>query len=449
MGRMTRRAAERGALPAALGAALLALCGLGRAAAPPEPRPSAGAVRGQSVQHISVWMHQGGDGAEFSAVRRAADAFNRGQRAYRVDLAAASYTGNYTERVHGAAATGTLPCLLEFDGPYLYGFAWRGYLQPIDRYMPRTLLDDVLPSVIAQGTYDGRLYSLGQFESGLGLWGNRAHLRAAGVRIPTFARPWTLAEFERALERLGAVAGVDYPLDMSFYASLGEFYSYAYAPLLQGFGGDLIERRHYRSAKGVLDGAASVAAMRHLQRWLARGWTRVVQDRADDFARRRAALLWNGHWHYPALRKALGDDLLLLPLPDFGRGSKTATGSWNWGITASCPFPAGAGAFLAHLMSTAEVLRISNANGAIPARRSSLARSPLYGAGGPLRLYARQISAGRGITRPVTPAYEAIGRAFSQAVGAIAAGGDAQAELSKAAAAIDRDLAAHRHYPLR
>lgn len=437
----------------AWGAALLALCGAACAlAAPPQPQqpqPASGPVHDQAVRKIDVWVHQGSSSAEFMAVRQSAAAFNRRQRAYRVELVAAAIARNYTERVHGAAANGTLPCLLEFDGPHLYGFAWRGYLQPIDRFIPRALLGDVLPSIIAQGTYDGRLYSLGQFESGMGLWGNRRHLRAAGVRIPTFARPWSLAEFERALERLSAVDGVDYPLDMAFYARSGEFYSYAYAPILQGFGGDLIERGQYRSAKGVLDGAASVAAMTHLQHWLKRGWTRAVLDRADDFARRRTALLWNGHWNYVSLRKALGADLVLLPPPDFGRGSKTATGSWNWGIAATCPAPAGAGAFLAFLMSTDEVLRITNANGAIPARRSSLARSPLYGAAGPLRLYARQIDAGRGITRPVTPAYDAIRQAFGQAVGAIVAGADVQAELSEAAAAIDRDLATHRHYRLR
>ncbi len=446
---MTGRAAS----PLAPLVLLMLSCGAcARPAAPPpapEVRPAAGAAPGAALRHIEVWVHQGTGSGEFLAVRQAAEAFNGRQRDYHVELVSAANAGNYTERVHGAAATGTLPCLLEFDGPHLYGFAWRGYLQPIERFIPPALLADVLPSVIAQGTYDGRLYSLGQFESGMGLWGNRRHLRAAGVRIPTFERPWSLAEFEQLLPRLAALDGVDYPLDMSFYARSGEFYSYAYAPILQGFGGDLIERGGYRSAKGVLDGPASVAAMRHLQHWLGRGWTRVVLDRTDDFARRRAALLWNGHWNYPSLRKALGADLLLLPLPDFGMGSKTATGSWNWGISASCPVPAGAGAFLAHLMSTGEVLRITNANGAIPARRSSLARSPLYGAAGPLRLYARQIEAGRGVTRPVTPAYEAIRPAFAQAVVAIGAGADAQAELGKAAAAIDRDLAAHRHYPLR
>lgn len=431
---MTRRAHVAPWRRIALGAALLALCGAG--AARPAPKS------------IEVWMHQA-NALEFTAIRQAADAFNRRQHAYKIDLVSPASARNYTERVHAAATTGTLPCLLEFDGPFLYAFAWPGYLQPIDRFIPASLLADVLPSVIAQGTYDGRLYSLGQFESGLGLWGNRRYLRAAGVRMPTLRQPWSLAEFELALDKLSALDGVDYALDLSFYATSGEFYSYAYAPILQGFGGDLIDRRHYRSAKGVLDGAQSVDALRHLHSWFTRGWTRAVLDRTDDFATGRTALSWSGHWSYPSYRRALGAELVLLPMPDFGHGIKTATGSWNWGISATCHEPAGAGAFLAYLMSTEEIVRMTNANGAVPARRSSLARSPLYRSGGPLRLYAQQIDAGLGVTRPITPAYETIRSAFAHAVSAVVAGADVQAELSKAAATIDQDIATHRNYPLR
>lgn len=430
----------------AASALLLALQG-GALGARLPGRATPDAPAAPATRHVDVWLHQANSSAEFKVIKQAAEAFNGRQRLYKIDISSVSTSRNYAEHVHSAAANGTLPCLLEFDGPFLYEFAWLGYLQPIDRFMSPALLRDVLPSLIAQGTYDGRLYSLGQFDSGLGLWGNRRYLEAAGVRMPTIRRPWRLAEFERALEKLSALDGVEYALDLTYYSTLSEFVSYAYAPILQGFGGDLIDRANYRSAKGVLDGPQSVAAMQHFKRWFERGWTRAIFDRTDDFATGRAALSWNGHWNYLRFLQALGKDLVLLPLPDFGRGIKTGIGSWSWGISATCHEPGGAGAFLAYLMSTDEILRMTNANGAVPARQSSLARSPLYGASGPLRLYAQQINAGLGVTRPVTPAYGAISLTFAQAVGAIVAGGDAQAELSKAAAAIDRDIAAHRNYP--
>jgi multiple sugar transport system substrate-binding protein len=280
----------------------------------------------------------------------------------------------------------------------------------------------------------------------MGLWGNRPHLRAAGLRIPTLNAPWSLEEFEQALAKLTALEDVDYAINFAIYSKGGGFYVYAYSPILQGFGGDLIDRRDYRTAKGVLDGPQSVAAMKHFQRWIEKGWTRAVFDRQDDFERGKTALSWNGHWVYRRYEKALGKDLVLLPLPDFGHGIKTGMGSLNWGIPSTCHEPAGAWAFLAHLMSVKEILRMTNANGAPPARRSALAQSPLYGTQGPLRLFVEQLEAG-GVPRPATPAYGTISKAYTKAVSNIINGGDVQSELSQAADIIDRTTAAHRGYP--
>ncbi len=410
--------------------------------------PDAAAVHDEppsQLKRIRVWTHSGEGTGEYESVRRVATAFNRSQGDYRVEVYP-STSRDYEDRVHSAAATGTLPCVLEVDGPFLYAFAWPGFLQPIDRFVPPELLADFLPSVVAQGTYEGRLYSLAQFDSGLAIWGNRRHLRAAGVRIPTVEAPWDLAEFEHALERLSALDEVDHALSFNVSVRTNEFYSYAYAPILQGFGGDLIERGDLRSARGVLDGERSVAAMKRFQHWFERGWASAVFDRADEFETGRTALSWIGHWKYPMYRKAFGEDLVLLPMPDFGYGIKTGMGSWNWAMTSTCPHPAGAWKFLERLLSPEEILRMTNGNGAVPARRSALARSPLYGPRGPLNLFARQLEIGAGVPRPATPGYGTIRNAFSRAVDAIIVGADVEAELARAAATIDEDFAAHHGY---
>lgn len=394
---------------------------------------------------ITAWTHEDANSPQFRVLKKAAETFNRRQHKYKVEIVS-SLRRKYENWIHREAATGTLPCLLEFDGPYLSAFAWPGYLQPIDKFVPPDMLKDFLPSVVAQGTYQGRLYSLGQYDSGMGLWGNRRYLLAAGVRIPTLDTPWSLAEFEQALARLSALKEVDYAISFALYASGSEFYSYGYAPILQGFGGDVIDRRTYRTAKGVLDGPQSVAAMKHFQHWIEQGWTRVVLDRHDDFDKGKAALSWTGHWAYRGYDRALGKDLVLLPLPDFRRGIKTSMGSWTWGMSSTCREPEGAWAFLSHLLSTREILNMTNANSGMPARRSALAQSPLYGPRGPLRFYVQQLEVG-GMPRPTTPAYGTISKTFSEAVGNIVAGSDVQSELTKAAAIIDQTIAAHRGYP--
>jgi len=395
---------------------------------------------------ITVWTRAAFNSLESGAIKRAVAAFNRSQETYKIELFSSNYR-NYADWVQSIAGTGTLPCLLEIDGPFLAEFAWPGYLQPLDRFVTAELRRDLLPSILAQGAYDGHLYSLAQFDSGLGLWANKRYLRAAGVRVPTVARPWSLAEFEQSMDKLARVPGVDYPLNLALYTSASEFYPYAYLPILAGFGGDFIDRSTYLHARGVLDGPHSVAAMQRVQHWFAKGWTRAVRDRNDDFERGRNALLWTGHWKYTSLHEALGDDLVLLPLPDLGRGLKTGMGSASWGITSACSDPAGAWAFLSHLISVGEILNMTNVNGAVPARRSALAKSALYGQGAPLQVFAQQLFAGAGVPRPITPGYNAISKSFAKAVSAIMDGADVQAELSRAAQAIDDDIAANRGYP--
>jgi len=414
-------------------ALLLAMCGA----------PAIGAS--SSPTTITVGMRSVFHGDEARLIEAAAAAFDRSQTAYKIELYNSNFK-NHADWVQSIAMTGTLPCMIEVDGPFVAAFAWRGYLRTLDQFVPREMRDDLLPSIISQGTYGGHLYSLGQFESGLGLWANRHYLAAAQVRIPTVARPWTLAEFEQAMDRLARRGGVDYALNLSVYVDTNESYSFAYSPILQGFGGDLVDR-NTGLARGVLDGPQSVSAMTRFQYWFKRGWTRAVFDRNNDFARGKTALSWTGHWKYIDYRKALGKDLILLPLPDFGHGIKTGTGAWSWGITSACPSPDGAWAFLAYLMSANEILRVTGINGALPARKSALAQSPLYGAHGPLNTFAQQIMSGAGVPRPATPAYGTISKAFSGAVRAIIAGADVQTALRRAAAAIDEDIAANHGYP--
>jgi multiple sugar transport system substrate-binding protein len=409
-------------------------------------RPGAGASPPDHVSVINVWTHEAANTPAFAALKAGAEGFNRRQATHKVNIVPSVYR-YYDERVQSAAATGTLPCVLDIDGPYVPVFAWRGYLQSIDKFVSKALLDDLLPTIVVQGTYNGRLYTLGQFESGLGLWANKRHLDRVGARIPTIHAPWTLSEFEQALEALTALEDVDYALDLSFYTRGSEFYSYAIGPIVQGFGGDLVSRGTNPAAKGVLDGPQSVAALKRFQHWLQKGWTHAVLDRADDFETGRVALSWTGHWKYPNYKAALGRDLILLPLPDFGNGVKTGMGSWSWGISSTCRDARGAWSFLDYLMSGREIVRTTDANGAVPARQSVLARSPLYGATGELHVFADQLNAGFGVPRPKTPGYSTISRTFAGAVSDIIAGADVQTTLTQAANRIDAEFTANRGYP--
>jgi multiple sugar transport system substrate-binding protein len=292
------------------------------------------------------------------------------------------------------------------------------------------------------------LYAAGTFDSGLGLYASRDKLEAAGARIPSGPQEaWTADEFAELLAALASRDSDGRVMDLKLNYS-GEWFTYAFSPLLQSAGGDLVERGANSSAGGVLNGPQSVSAMRTLQRWLAGGYVdRNIDDNA--FVGGRVALSWAGHWEYPRYDEALGEDLVLLPLPDLGRGSRTGQGSWVWGITTRCPDPRAATRFLEFLLRPGEVLAMAASNGAVPATRTAIERSPLYGPAGPLNLFARQLLGGYSVPRPRTPAYPVITSAFQQAFDDIRDGGDAQAALDRAAAIIDEDIRDNKGYPPR
>jgi multiple sugar transport system substrate-binding protein len=91
---------------------------------------------------------------------------------------------------------------------------------------------------------------------------------------------------------------------------------------------------------------------------------------------------------------------------------------------------------------------MTNANGAVPARKSAIAQSELYAEGGLLNIFVQQLEGGVAVPRPVTPAYPVISAAFDVAVRNIIAGADVQSELDAAVQKIDQDIMDNSGYPL-
>src|SRR5689334_12435548 len=74
----------------------------------------------RSNDRIGVWTitDQGGPSSELIVLAQEVQRFNRNRPPHPVELLPSSFL-NYEERIKDAAAAGTLPCLLEIDGPYV------------------------------------------------------------------------------------------------------------------------------------------------------------------------------------------------------------------------------------------------------------------------------------------------------------------------------------------
>src|SRR6266700_1002149 len=240
---------------------------------------------GTTPTFITVWFHTG-QPAERHTMGRQVAAFNASQRQVKVKLIDVPEAG-YADQVRSAAASGNLPDLLDFDGPNLYNYAWSGELKPLDSCVSKSLRADLLPSIVQQGTYAGRLWGVGTFDSGLGLYIRPSILRRVGARIPNgIADAWTASEFTGILHRLQP-AGYRQPLDLQItstaLATTPEWWTYGFAPIVWSAGSDLIDRSTYRTAQGVLNSSAAIRALTIMQGWFRDGL--VNPNVSDSFLR--------------------------------------------------------------------------------------------------------------------------------------------------------------------
>lgn len=394
---------------------------------------------------IEVWVHEG---SEADAIEALINDFNASGAGVTVDLTKIP-EGGYTDTVNAAAAAGDLPDIIDYDGPTLANFAWSGNVVSLEDCVTDEVRDALIPSIIEQGTYAGELYSVATFDSGLGLYAWRSALDEVGARIPTGPDDaWTVDEMEQVLVDLQG-AGYAMPLDIKIqYGTQGEWMTYGFSPITQSAGQDLINRDSLK-AEGVLNSDDVVAALTIFQDWAQRDLinTEAVDD--TPFLEKQSPLSWVGHWMYNTNKEAAGDDLIVIPLPDFGSGTKTGMGSWAWAVTSANTDGDAAWTFLEFATADDTILAITAANGAVPATTSALEKDPKYQEGGDLYLFRQQLEGAPDIAvpRPITPGYPTVTSEFFLAMDKILLGQDVKATLDAAAAAIDADVDANEGYP--
>lgn len=409
---------------------------------------AAGGKKSASVT-IKIWAHQG-QPFEQAVLQNAVKAFNASQSDVVAELQLIP-DADYTKTVTATPPSG-LPDVLEYDGPLMSGFVYAKKLRSVEGLVSAATLGNQTASVRAQNTdFNGKLYGVSLFDSGLGLYGNKALLKAAGIsNIPTTpAKAWTAKQFTGVLKKLAAKDKDGKVLDIKENYT-GEWWTYGFLPIVSSTGNFVVNNN---KATGNLNSPKVVAALQTFA-----SWRRYVDPNTDDkaFVTKRVALSWVGHWVFNDYNKALGSNLVLMPLPNFGAGTKTGMGSWAWGISANTQQGAAAGKFLDFLMSDKWVSAMTKANGAPPGTKSVYPTSPLYKPGGKLYLFAQQLKLACGnkrptqacvaTPRPVTPAYATITEQFATAFQAIYHGGNAKSLLDKAAKAINTEYSDNGNY---
>jgi multiple sugar transport system substrate-binding protein len=403
---------------------------------------SSASVSNEKIK-LSLWSHAAGNQVESEILRGIIQDYNTSQDKYVVEVQDFPQI-SYNESVVAAALAGNLPDIIDVDGPVMPNWAWAGYMAPLK--LSEGALDNWLPTAI--GMWNGEVYSVGLWEAACAIYARKSVLDKYDIRIPTLDAPWDLKEFDAALETLQSSGEFQYALDMGM-AWTGEWYPYGFSPFLQSFGGDIIDRSTMTTAEGALNGPEAIAFGEWWQslftRKLVPGTTQDSADRDTGFIEGRYALMWNGNWAGATALEPFGDDLLILPAPDFGYGSRIGAGSWQWGVSANSKHKEGATEFIEFLMQDKYLVAFSNGVNNIPSTPAAAAASKNYSPGAPFEIFFNY-SARQATLRPPTPAYLTAALIFEKAMADIANGADVHDTLDAATDEINADIQANKGY---
>lgn len=341
-----------------------------------------------------------------------------------------------------AIISNDLPDLTMSDGNRLGVFCNAGVFLPLDEYFSDDMKADLLPSVVDECTYspEGKLYNIAQFDSGLALWANKSMLEEVGARIPaSYKEAWDRAEFEEVCQKLKDKGY--WALDVGQSDTTGSKFYYTYLPVVKSFGGDWMDR-DTMMAEGALNSEATIEAANYLYWMSEQGYINARADSDDGYyGKKDTAMLLYGHWMAPQVEELLGDDGILVPIPDFGHGVYTGSGSQTWGITVKAQendTVKECAAVLNELMKPDYVQGMSDANGSIPGLRSVLEKDPKYAKGGKLYLFREQLEGGIAVNRPHTPAAVYVRATIGQTLRDILAYGNAEQAMNDITKDIDQ-----------
>ncbi len=307
-----------------------------------------------------------------------------------------------------AVAEGQAPDLAILDSVWIAEFAADGFLLPLEDldggWVREEHEADFLEPLVKANRFEGHTYGISPFANVAGLWYRRRELEALGLPPP---RTW--AEL-RAVGRAAVENGVSHPIVMTAGSKGGETTAYCLIAFLESNGA------HVLGPEGVtLDSRATAQVLRFLRSLVDDGlmspevlgyeWTRPVRLLAEG----KAVISFGGSYETRTLAETLGvpleelwDHVGFMPVPAGPAGAPASVaGTMSYGIFRQAPQPGLAMRLLQRAVEPAELARVAQSTGRIPARRSAIALA----APSPALLSQTAELLESAATRPSTPLY--------------------------------------------
>lgn len=375
---------------------------------------------GQSgdANEITMWVQFSEESAEGQVMVDSINEFNEsneyGLTASVQYIPRSGAGGGYEDVINAALATDTLPDIITLDGPNTAAYANSGILQSLDGMLSN--VDDFLPSIIEQGTFEDELYAIGFSESSVGVFYNEDMLQEAGIdtsNLPTVDNPWDWNEFNDMLETLHEY--FDGPVIDVGFDDQSEWLMYAFSPFVWSAGGEITNESGTESV-GYFDSEETASAFDFIQGLVSEGYSTITP--VDfGFHTGEYALLLSGSWTIQQLESEYQDiEYGIMPYPVSPETGElvSPTGSWAYGMTTSTDNPEGAAALIDFLSSEEQLYNMSMGNSVLPARQS-VADRMLEEVDEPMQVLIEQNSR-TGRARPVLINYPQVSRTFQETV---------------------------------
>lgn len=404
-------------------------------------------VSPSTKQKVSI-MFQGGDN-EQAAIKKVTEAFTK-ETGIEVELLYTPHD-SYTEKLASYISNKKMPDIISIDGSNLATYVWGGHITCIEPYIDKAIIDDMTASNVAQCEYplDKKLYAIAPTDSTVCLYGNKEYLEKVGARIPTsIDDSWTIDEFDDILSKLAALDEVKWPLDIAWAINIAgsEWGTYGFYSTLISGGADLIDRNTWQ-ADGTLNSPEAVKVLSYFQKWNKNGW--IVPKGAGDNTlykdEHESALMWGGNWNGTTIFETMGTNAVVIPLPNFGNGTKSPNATWIWTISQESQNKENAGKLLSYMMTQDQYIDDLIKIGLYPALNKIAAKAPDFK--DPAKMKIAYDQSACAVARPPHPAYPIITLEFANGFEAILNGADIQSTLDKAAKAIDDDIQDNDGYP--
>lgn len=260
----------------------------------------------------------------------------------------------YIDKLNAAITANDMPDIFTLDGPDVAAYVDAGVVGEVDSYMSAGFKEGFTPSILQQGTVDGKLYALGYTDSAVAVMYNEDMINALPddikAKVPAYDQDWTWDQFidlAREIDNFAKTSSdpafVGYKVAVSTLmtdvaSGVYETGTYYYTPLMWGNGTNIVGEDGL-TVDGILNGEKSVEAVTKFARLFEGSPLASAAEPEKAFHTGKAALAIAGFWYVNELKDNYPDlkfrSVRYPKMDESYDGLYTPSGSWAFVRSAS------------------------------------------------------------------------------------------------------------------